>query len=98
VKKPTTAERERHLFAVAREALEAISDRGELEAKRPLGNSFIAGDVLEIIGAEPEIVHDGDGDTEYSDSQIEYADELWASWAEWALKRLPRPKRKAKRK
>jgi hypothetical protein len=43
-----------------------------LDCKRPFGNSFVEGDILELLGARPE---GADGD--WSSAQVAYAYELY---------------------
>lgn len=44
-----------------------------LNSKRPFGNSYVQGDIFEIIGIEPE-----ENDDEYTKLQEDYADELYS--------------------
>lgn len=53
-----------------------------LEAKKPFGNSFIEGDILEAIDATPEGDDQGYEDC-WSDEQIAYARELYHDLADW---------------
>lgn len=46
-----------------------------LDHKRPFGNSFVEGDILSIIGAEPEQPYDGA--MVWSEEQIDYAAVLY---------------------
>ena len=46
-----------------------------IDCKRPYGNSYVEGDVLEILGVEPAHSH-RDGTEEYSDEQEVYARKL----------------------
>lgn len=48
-----------------------------LDCKRPFGNSYAQGDILEICQIEPEGVEDGD--KVYTEEQNQYADELYQS-------------------
>lgn len=45
-----------------------------IDSKRPFGNSDVEGDMLRIIGWEPENV---EGDPEYTEEQFEYVRELY---------------------
>lgn len=56
-----------------------------IDCKRPFGNSDVAGDILEIIGAEPE---GEDGDPEcWSDAQREYAHSMYDGLIDWLKNR-----------
>ena len=46
-----------------------------VDSKRPFGNSDVSGDILEIIGAEPQ--GDDGNSTCFSSSQNSYADSLY---------------------
>ena len=47
-----------------------------LNSKRPFGNSYVQGDILEIIGVKEE--HESfAGELQYSHAQEDYADELY---------------------
>jgi hypothetical protein len=63
-----------------------------LDDKRPFGNSFVEGDILEIIGAKLE------GDDEYgkcwSSEQIEYANDLYSKLGNFLTKEWKRLKNK----
>lgn len=63
------------LRKVATEAMKAFKSAGCIDFKRPLGNSDIGGDVLEIIDWEGEIATEWG--PEYSDEQVAYAEKLW---------------------
>lgn len=53
--------------------------------KRPFGNSDVSGDILEIIGAEPE---GEDGDPEcWSDAQRKYAHAMYDGLIDWLKSR-----------
>lgn len=52
-----------------------------LDDKRPFGNSFVAGDILEIIGEQKD---DVDGWTE---EQLDYADWLYDKLIPWLQKK-----------
>lgn len=85
---PTDAERESHLRALALRALAEIAEHGELDFKRPLGNSDIAGDVLEAIGVPPA-GREADWPS-FTDAQAEYAWALWEQWPKWAAAQIKR--------
>lgn len=48
-----------------------------LDDKRPFGNSYVAGDILELIGWEPEGEWPDSGRTDYSRAQQDYAHGLY---------------------
>lgn len=55
------------------------------EAKRPLGNSDIDGDILALCGIEP-----ADEDEGYSDDQTDYAYAVLDGVGRWMIKELQR--------
>lgn len=93
-KKPRGAEREAHLRKLAVRCLKEISSEGHLDSKRPLGNSDVEGDVLELLGIKPiEEGREVESDVycvEFSEEQVAYAAALWAAWPTWAAKALNR--------
>ncbi len=58
------------------------SERIGLDMKRPFGNSDIIGSILRIIGGE-----ETDDDGEWSESQREYAEKLYAGLAGFLKKK-----------
>lgn len=58
-----------------------------VDSKRPFGNSFVEGDILEIIEWDPEDEDDG-----YSEKQLEYARDLYLGKLIPYLKKNCRPK------
>lgn len=53
-----------------------------LDCKRPFGNSYVQGDILEIIGEKPAF-KDCDGYDSFSPEQEDYADSLYGSLIEF---------------
>ena len=58
-----------------------------LDCKRPFGNSYVEGDILEIIGAKQENVG-------WTDEQQQYADYLYTNLADFMRAKYLKKKRK----
>ena len=52
-----------------------------LHPKRPFGNSYVEGDILEMLEIE------ADSDEGYSEKQDEYASDLFSDLVEWLQKK-----------
>lgn len=77
-------ERKQHLFKLADAFFDNLQyDSVEygglgLDGKRPFGNSYVQGDILEIVGIEPLTDEEG-----YNRAQEDYADDLYGFLAEF---------------
>ncbi len=75
-------DREKDMQALAKAFFENLERSNEeyggwgVHSKRPFGNSYVEGDILEIIGMEP-------GADGYTDEQDEYAASLYDGLGEW---------------
>ncbi len=60
-----------------------------LDCKRPFGNSYVQGDILEIIGSKPKNEDEG-----FTDEDIQYADYLYTNLADHMRAKYLKKKRK----
>jgi hypothetical protein len=60
-----------------------------LDCKRPFGNSYVQGDILEIIGKKPKNEDEG-----FTDEDCQYADYLYTNLADFMRAKYLKKKRK----
>lgn len=47
-----------------------------VDCKRPYGNSYVYGDIAEILGIEPEIIDEDYDEADFSEEQLRYMDQI----------------------